>query len=107
MILVRCPEFMNVFAEKMRQIGGRLKSAGDYARDKTSVAAGDIAKFWQKARRLPGELWESRRSASAVDSAWPDRPVDAPQNIAGDIPAAAPSASPAGWRARAPGIANF
>jgi monofunctional biosynthetic peptidoglycan transglycosylase len=107
MVFVRCPEIMSLFAEKMRQIGGRLKSAGERAKLKTASAAGDAARFWQKTRQRPVDWWASRRAApaSTLDGAWPDSGLDAPSRQ-DTAKAPAPATQATGWRADRPRLAK-
>jgi hypothetical protein len=107
MVFVRYPEIMSLFAEKMRQIGGRLKSAGERAKLKTASAAGDAARFWQKTRQRPVDWWASRRAApaSTLDGAWPDSGLDAPSRQ-DTAKAPAPATQATGWRADRPRLAK-
>lgn len=97
---------MSNIAEKMRQIGCRLKSAGEQARLMTASAASDVAKFWQKARQRPADWLASRKAASApsAEGAWRDATIDAPRAGANTPSAAASQAT--GWRARYPRLAR-
>jgi monofunctional glycosyltransferase len=116
MAFVRYPEVMTSFAEKMRQIGDRLKSAGERARLKTASAADDAVKFWRKTRQRPVDWWTARRAASAspsapvpspaIDGAWAGDALDAPQPDTPPLPHPAPTGRLAVLRARHPRLAK-
>lgn len=96
---------MKSIDEKMRQMGTRLKSAGELMRRRAASGASDAASVLRKARQIPAEWRASRRSVAApsLGDGWSAVTDAAP------MPGhAAPlGGEGARWRDRNPGIARL
>jgi monofunctional biosynthetic peptidoglycan transglycosylase len=96
---------MKSFAEKMRQMGARLKSAGELMRRTAVSSTREAGSVLRKARQMPSDWRASRRSVAAPSLA---------DSWSGAADAAPPSAErqptaghgEAGWRDRYPGFAK-
>ncbi len=97
MAFARVPPSMTAFEEKMRQMRGRLKSAGALLRRTASSRRQGVANTWQKARDWPRGLWARWRPpvAGVAETVWEDAQIPAGEVVS------EPSAA-GGWRERHP-----